>query len=277
MASPSCPALVEAIGAVLEDPLFSTTSPVAVDALQSAKVLQDWCVSENNTVVVSFTAKLFTDLEGALILPSGRHQFNKDNILQQYFCIRSSKAFISRWTKFLGQANASPAPTLYQHLTDIIYRKLLKEKYVIPSTPSSISEDISVTEGNALRYAAGYVLRQVSNKIKRSSYESKDDMDDCIKKLVLCDKESEEDTADDWIKLVDRGGLWHVRVPPFRFYLHSKRMRQYLAQLVSVAATPDLRSKFFAKVIMDEDIRFYWSIALLQPLMLKMLKFMKIF
>ena len=37
----------EAIGAVLEDPSFSTTSPVAVNALQSAKVLQDWCASEN--------------------------------------------------------------------------------------------------------------------------------------------------------------------------------------------------------------------------------------
>ena len=73
MASPSCSVLVEAIGAVLEDPSFSTTSPVAVDALQSSKVIQDWYVSENNTVVVSFTAELLTDLEGALILPSGRH------------------------------------------------------------------------------------------------------------------------------------------------------------------------------------------------------------
>ena len=67
MASPSCSVLVEAIGAVLEDPSFPTTCPIAVDGLQSAKVLQDWCVSEKNTVVVLLT-ELLTDLEGALIL-----------------------------------------------------------------------------------------------------------------------------------------------------------------------------------------------------------------
>ena len=84
-------------------------------------------------------------------------------------------------------------------------------------------------------------------------------MDDCIKKLVLCDKEYEEDTADDWIKLVDRGGLWHARETTFQvFFALEEGVRQYLAQLVSVAVTPDLKSKFFA---MDEDILFYLSIA----------------
>ena len=44
------------------------------------------------------------------------------------------------------------------------------------------------------------------------------------------------------------------------FFALEEGVRQYLAQLVSVAATPDLKSKFFAKVIMDGDIQFYWSI-----------------
>ena len=105
----------------------------------------------------------------------------------------------------MEQANVSPAPTLYQHLTDIIFRKLLN----------------------------------------------------CIKKLVLCDKESdkesEEDTADDWIKLVDRGGLWHVRETTFQvFFALEEGVRQYLAQLASVAAKqlasvaakPALKSNF---------------------------------
>ena len=58
-----------------------------------------------------------------------------------------------------------PAPTLYQHLTDIIFRELLKEKYVVPSTACSMAKDVSVIEANAMRYAAGYVMRQVSRRV----------------------------------------------------------------------------------------------------------------
>ena len=82
---------------------------------------------------------------------------------------------------FLGTSKCvNPTPTLYQHLTDIIFRDLMKEKYVIPSQQSSITEDVSVLEGNALRYAAGYVVRHIFKVVKKSSHELKGDITDCL-------------------------------------------------------------------------------------------------
>ena len=72
---------------------------------------------------------------------------NREKIWQQYFAVRSSSIFISQWTAFLEQASVNPTPTLYQLLTDIIFRDL---NFVIPSQQSSITEDVSVLEGNAL-------------------------------------------------------------------------------------------------------------------------------
>ena len=66
-------------------------------------------------------------------------------------------------------------------------------------------------------------------------------MDDCIKKLILCDKESEENTAEDWIKLVNRGGLWHVRETTFQvFFALEEGVRLYLAQLACGKTGPEI-------------------------------------
>lgn len=72
--------------------------------------------------------------------------------------VRSSSKFITQWTTFLEQADTIPTPALYQHLTDIIFKDLVKKQYIIPSSESSAVEDISILEGNALHYAAGYVV-----------------------------------------------------------------------------------------------------------------------
>ena len=99
-------------------------------------------------------------------------------------------------------------PTLYQHLTGIIFRDLMKENYVIPSQRSPITEDVSALEGNALRYAAGYVVHHVFKGIKKSYHELKGDITDCLMQLVL-------GTAEEWTNLFDRGGLLHARETTF--------------------------------------------------------------
>ena len=212
MASSS--ALLKGIDAVLVDPSFFTGSVVAEDALQAAKLLKEWCIrEENNEVVISFTYELLSDLQGALVFPRGRRPLNREKIWQQYFTVRSSSIFISRWTAFLEQASINPTPTLYQHLTDIIFRDLMKENYVIPSQQSSITEDVSVLEGNALRYAAGYVVHHVFKGVKKSSHELKGDITDCLMQLVLGKQEDcEQGKAEEWTNFLDRGGLWHVGI-----------------------------------------------------------------
>ena len=79
MASSS--ALLKGIDAVLVDPSFFTGSVVAEDALQAVKLLKEWCIrEENNEVVIGFTYELLSDLQGALVYPSGRRPLNRENI-----------------------------------------------------------------------------------------------------------------------------------------------------------------------------------------------------
>ena len=179
--------------------------------------LKEWCVSEeNDELVKGFTSELLGDLQGALVFPRGRCPLNRERIWQQFFTVRSSSGFISRWTAFLERASANPASTLYQHLTDIIFRELMKEHYVILSSQNSITEGVSTLEGNALRYAAGYVVRHICKKVKKSSHESKADITDCLMQLVLGGQDDDDEgTAEEWTNLVDRGGLWHVRETVF--------------------------------------------------------------
>ena len=257
-------ALLKAIDAVLVDPSFSTGSAVAADALHAAKTLQEWCVSEeNDEIVKGFTSELLGDLQGALVFPRGRRPLNRERIWQQFFTVRSSSGFISRWTAFLERASANPTPTLYQHLTDIIFRELMKEHYVIPSSQSPTMEGVSTLEGNALRYAAGYVVRHICKKVKKSSHESKEDITDCLMQLVLGGQDDgDQGTAEEWTNLVDRGGLWHVRETTFQvFYALEEGLRQYLSELSSPATTTGLKTKFVAKLVANEDVLFHWSIA----------------
>ena len=80
--------------------------------------------------------------------------------------MRSSSGFTSRWIALCEKASALPTPVLYQHLTDVIFRKLVREKYQISDqTRSADAPEMSYNEANVVRYAAGYVIRHVSGSI----------------------------------------------------------------------------------------------------------------
>ena len=255
--------LLKAINAVLGDPSFSTGSVTAACALKSAKSLKEWCSrEENNQAKEVFTSELLRDLQTAFVFPRGKRLFNRERIWQQYFTVRSSSKFITRWTTLLQQASTTPTPALYQHLTDIIFKDLVKEQYIIPSCENVITEDVSILEGNALRYAAGYVVRHVFQKVKKG------DIADCLMQLVLAESSvaerdgPEQGTAEEWTNLIDRGGLWHVKETTFQvFYALEEGVRLYLSELSSPATSTGLKDKFLAKLIANEEVQFHWSIA----------------
>ena len=79
----------------------------------------------------------------------------------------------------LDNASLTPTPIFYQHLTDGIFRELIKTHFVgsiDDSTPV-----ITVTEHKAgtLCYATEYMCRHLRKKIEHESHEFKEE-------LVLC-------------------------------------------------------------------------------------------
>ena len=167
------------------------------------------------------------------------------------------------WRFYPERAGAVPTPILYQHLTDVVLRLLIRRHYEVPTTqePTTAPASLSSNEGNALRYAAGYIVHSVSKKIQKSSVIFKDDLASCCRKLV---KERhnlhEQGTAEEWTDLVDRGGLWHVHETTFQLLCALKEELRTHLHALSSPNTSGLRSKFVSMLINNEDVQFYWCI-----------------
>lgn len=155
-----------------------------------------------------------------------------------------------------------PTPILYQHLTDLVFKMLIWYQFDYSTTTASVTPDTSTNEGYALRYAAGYVVRQVLKKIRAKNIPHKEDLIKCCQRLVKthCSDDT-ENTAEEWTDLVDRGGLYHIKETTFQLFVALEdKVWKYLGQLSSPHAAT-VRDRFISSLNDSEDIQFYWCIA----------------
>ena len=135
-------------------------------ALKAATKLLQWCKEEENKAVVDvFSRQLVADLSDPFVASSERRPLNREKLWKALWSVRSSSCFITHWVALSETASASVTPILYQHLTDLIFRKLVREKYGMKEQINSAdSPESSYNEANVLRYAAGYVVHHISEK-----------------------------------------------------------------------------------------------------------------
>ena len=71
----------------------------------------------------------------------------------------------------MSQSLTEPVPhILYQRLADIMLKKCLEERATVLNAQECDIEPLTRIEENALRYAAGYVCKNVARKLKKSSF-----------------------------------------------------------------------------------------------------------
>ena len=252
----------DAIGQVLLDPTFQTGREEAAQARTCAADLSLWIDGESNQEAFKkFSAKLHDDLS-ALLIGRSTSSANREKIWRDFFLFRSSDAFIKQWKDFLQSASLPAIPTFFQYITDTIFRSVMKINYS-RSCADPAESPITPTEASSLRYAAGYVCRNISGKLKRVKNNSKNkELIACLSHLVRgkMDDEACED-SENWTKLVDRGGLWKVRNTFFKvFCALEEEIRLSLHKLVS---QPRIKFKkmLVTQLVTSEDVNFYWSIA----------------
>ena len=160
--------VLSALEEVLQDPSINMSSSVAADALKAAAKLLQWCKEEENKAVVDvFSRQLVADLSEPFVASSKRRPLNREKLWKALLSVRSSSGFITCWVALCERASALVTPILYQHLTDLIFRKLVREKYGMKEQINSAdSPELSYNEANVLRYAAGYVVCHISEKNK---------------------------------------------------------------------------------------------------------------
>ena len=68
-------------------------------------------------------------------------------------------SLVNQWTMFIKATSISVKPVVFQHLTDVAFRKLLDDHFKIQYLDVADREDIDMrkSERGVLRYIAGYI------------------------------------------------------------------------------------------------------------------------
>lgn len=254
--------LVKALEQVLADDSFKVNAPPTIQARKSAESLLKWCLkSENSNILNEFTKKLTESLQKVITLSATKSfSYNNNKIWRGFFLLRSAPDFISQWTNFLQVTNEPVKPVLFQHLTDLVFRKCLHDHFEVLHLDQQDSVELTEAESGVLRYVAGYICRHLQKKLERESHEFKEEMILCLMELTKDDDTGEEHGTDEhWTDLIDRGGLWHIKETTHQFFCATEYVvRQVLK--TPVKPSPPSKPEMVQKVTSDDDVQFYWLI-----------------
>ena len=79
---------------------------------------------------------------------------------------------------FVALSTSKPAsPVFYQYVTDVMFKELIQAHFPVVSRPAT-QRSVTITneEANVIRYAAGYTLRTVREKVEKGSHPLKVEM-----------------------------------------------------------------------------------------------------
>ena len=258
---------MRALEEVLLDDSFKVNAPPTIESRKTAERLLEWCCKkENSDALNGFTQKLSASLEGAITASKTKNSFryNTDKIWRNFFLVRSTPEFINQWKTFLRGSGKTVKPVLFQHLTDLIFRKCLNDHFQVIYIDQQVDlEDVELqdSEKGVLRYVAGYICRHLRKKLERESHEFKEEMVLCLMELVKDpqDSEAKVETDEQWTDLIDRGGLWHVKETTYQFFRAVEHVIRDTLITIKNPSLP-LKQEMIKSVIEDDDVQFYWLI-----------------
>ena len=236
---------------------------------EAAEGLLEWVsIESNKEYAESFTSDLVKALDKAF--PEGRRsrmQASRERMWGAYHCIRTSPTFTGLWREFLQRANIQALPIFYQSLTDSLFQNRIEYHFPLSCSPQQVGEAeaegsmLTFEEENAIRYAAGYVLRAVRKKTSKSSKQQKDQLVEAIDAILSDDDVEEDDLSSKWMAVVDRGGLLHISDDLYRVFVAMELdIRKHLRIEKASEMVSSLEGKLASSLLANEDVQFYWCI-----------------
>lgn len=175
---------------------------------------------------------------------------------------------------------ASPSipenPFVWQLVLDKLYLSLLVTVSDIPPQTSSAEQQrrLEPVEKNAIRYAAGYVIRKLMNKYKSVQTEVGTVFSECLREMVYDStdlQEGEDIYADSfesytatWLQKTDRGGLKHVTEESYWLFCEIELLvYDELKKNLTVAGVREKMSvvaSLTSLTTADSDVQYIWSV-----------------
>lgn len=181
----------------------------------------------------------------------------------QFHQIRCDDVFKEKWKSFLLSSKLIHSPIFYQAITTRVLDFILKDScpiYSEPPSDTSNSEDVpplTYEEENTIRYIGGYIIRSLKKK-----KEDDEDVIVALNDLVddKCDEEAEE--SEEWLGMIDRGGLIYINNATFQFLKSIEYTLRMDTMNIEKAHTMDdaCRSKMRKAVESDDDVQFNWML-----------------
>ena len=219
----------------------------------------DWCADvQNFPKFQGFAAQIIDSLSNCLPLAKSMKKIHRERMWGNFHQLRTSSTFCELWQEFTSEATGRRgSPLFYQRLTDVLFKNILE--YIYNVSTESVAErtdELTYEETNGLRYAAGYIPRALCKRIERSSHQLKDSLILCLQDLVEDDGTADDD-SDDWVTLVDRGGLKYVTDDMFHLV---KEMEYELRFQLKSKVKGNFKEATMRAIMQNDDVLYYWSL-----------------
>ena len=155
-------------------------------------------------------------------------------------------------------------PYVWQQLVDKSYLSLLTSIEQSLAKPATASRSLTLVEMNAVRYAAGFIVRKL---LKKCNLDGRAKFAECLQGMIYdeCEFQLVSDMAADnfedytslWLRKTDRGGLCHVN--DATFWLFSEVEILIFDKLQRCMREEHTVANIVAFTIKDDDILYIWS------------------
>ena len=206
-----------------------------------------------------------------------RSEASKREHLWREFHKQSLEILPAKWKKLYTDLSplVGKAEQLFdQTVNAVVYGQLLKEHFVAsrPSRSSkSVVQELQLIkdEMNALRYASGYVARKLLKKYENEHSRKKlgikaEQFEECLCNMAVAYDETDfTKCTSEWIRRIDRGGLFPVNDITLTFFVAVEKVtRQNLPHQYCKEKDEStcIKQSVIKAITEDDDVQFYWTL-----------------
>jgi len=262
---------IKIVESILTVDKFQLQSSAAIATKQIATAVIQWSKEglHMNQLAI-FAEHLESELRSCCDAKSSSGTLKKEKLWGLYHQKRTSKLFNDSWIQFLkGSVEVEVHPAFYQYVTQEMFTKIIEEAFPVgpSSSKSTLSSDrctcsggsLNYVEQNAVRYIAGYTCRKLRDKICSSSEPSKDTMMQCLSEMAGEDDSDVNLSSEDWISMLDRGGLWLVNDQTYTLFAMMEEIIQTKWTKANIDAQGEgAKQGVIDAILQNEDILFQW-------------------
>ena len=264
-----------AVKSVLSDGRFALASPQAAASIKIASALNELWGDQPHKHQSSkiFALYLVTQLKTCFQSKVKSLHLRRERMWGMYHQLRTSDTFRCKWNKFLeSSVCVSSSPCFCQYVTNEVFKELIKLEFPLLSVAEDITScqpkgsPLTQIEKNALRYVAGYVCRKVRDNLKEPSCKvsDKESMIQCLEEIS--GGTDEERDAEEWTRMIDRGGLWQINDDVFSlFVIMEEEIRQKLTKDSASKLREGTKTEILVGLMQNEELLVQWCFVVGTP------------